>query len=215
MMKKILLTLLATVLLLGMTMNVALGNNYSLKAENGRILGPAGLGFNFTGNLAQLNNFRAQATYGIAKYATIGADWRQQDNSQQLYLKAIVSPSRAKNGYTAYAEYYPVGRQLTDCGVSFWNDFGWLYAFVNLDSAQEVGDKERNTFLTPGVSVGITPRVRLGTELALDPFHWKAEEIRLGVSYKLANRLVSKTTITQQLDGDKGLTYSAGVSLEM
>lgn len=214
-MKKFLLTLFTTILFFGITTNAAWGNIYSLKAENGRILGPAGFGFNFSGNPAQLSNFRAQASYGIAKYATIGADWRQTSDSQQLFLKASISPYREKGGYTAYAEYYPVGQQLTDCGISFWKDFGWLYAFINLDSFQEVGHNGRETLLTPGVSVGITPKVRLATELAFDPVGWKAKEVRAGLGYKLANRLVSKTTIAQRLDGQKGLTYTTGIALEM
>ncbi|HYH04400.1 MAG TPA: hypothetical protein VEC37_15015 [Bacillota bacterium] len=214
-MKKSLLTLVTSLLLLSAG-SAAWGNEYTIKAENGRILTPAGFGLEVSGNPTDTTRFNARASYGIAKMVTVGADWfYAKDGEQQLFLNASINPSRQGSGYTGYVQYYPEGEEFTQYGVTFWQEFGSLYTFVNLDSQKELSAQERDIRLTPGVSLRITPRVRLAGELAVDPTDWHDQELRLGVGYKLADRLTAKINGSQKLKGEKDRTFTASVALEI
>ncbi|HEY8463708.1 MAG TPA: hypothetical protein VIM29_06785 [Bacillota bacterium] len=218
-MKKSLLILVMTVFLCGLGASVARANASALEAENGQILSPAGLGLQVSGNPADLTKFKAQAAYGIAKSITVGADWYyQKDQSQELYFNASFSPYRdSGSGYTAYLEYYPVEEEFTGLGITFWNDFnGLLYTYLNLDSSKAPLAEERETRVTPGVSLQLTPRVRVAAELAINPANWnEGQELRVGVGYRLASQLTAKTNLTQLLSGEKDRTFTAGLALEI
>ena len=214
-MKKSLLTLVSSLLLLGVG-STAWGNAYTIKAENGRIMTPAGLGLEVSGNPSDTTRFTARASYGIAKSVTVGADWfYKKDGEQQLFINASISPSRQGSGYTGYVQYYPEGEEFTKYGVTFWQELGSLYYFVNLDSQKELSAQEREIRVTPGVSLQITPRVRLAGELAVDPTEWDDQELRLGVGYKLAERLTAKVNGSQKLKGEQDRTFTASLALEI
>jgi hypothetical protein len=220
MMKKLSIAVTA-LLLLGLTANLTWGNAYTLKAENGRILAPAGLGVNLSSNFVTGSGMAVQAGYGIARAVTLAADWQQQNlalevpSLEGLQLKAYLSPTQGNSGYTAYLGYNPSQQKFIDYGVTFWNDFKFLYVFVNVDFPQTTADHQQALMLTPGVSLRLTRRLRVGGELAVDPFDWNEEELRVGVGYKLYDRLTAKAGVTQMLTDQKGRTYSAGVALEM
>jgi hypothetical protein len=220
MMKKLSVAI-TTLLLLGLTANLAWGNAFTLKAENGRILAPAGLGINLNSDLVAGSGMAAQASYGIARTVTLAADWQQKNLTLEtptlegLQLRAYFSPTRGNSGYTAYLGYNPSEQEFTDYGVSFWNNFKFIYTFVNVDFLQTAADRKQAIRLTPGVSFRLTQRLRVGAELATDPFDWKGEELRVGLGYKLFDRLTGKAGVTQTLTGQKDRTYSVGVALEM
>lgn len=214
-MKRSLVTLVTSLFLLGAG-SAAWGNAYTIKAENGRIMTPAGFGLEVSGNPADTTRFNARASYGIAKAVTVGADWfYKKEGEQQLFLNASINPSRQGSGYTGYVQYYPEGEEFTQYGITFWQEFGSLYYFVNLDSQKELSAQERKIRVTPGVSLQITPRVRLAGELAVDPTAWHDQELRLGLGYKLADRLTAKVNASQMLKGEKDLTFTASLALEI
>jgi hypothetical protein len=212
---------ITTLLLLGLTANLAWGNAYTIKAENGRILAPAGLGVNLNSNLAASSGFTAQASYGIARTVTLAADWQQKNLTLEaptlegMQLKAYFSPTRGNSGYTAYLGYNPSQQEFTNYGVSFWNNFKFLYAFANVEFLQTTADRKQAIKLTPGVSLRLTQRLRVAGELTTNPFDWKGEEFGVGAGYQLYDRLTAKVGLTQMLTGQKGRTYSVGVALEM
>jgi hypothetical protein len=210
-----------TLLMLGLFVNSAQANAYTLKAENGRILGPAGLGVNLNSELVPGSGLTARASYGIARAVTLEAAWRQKDLTlktpswDELQLKAYFSPTRGNSGYTAYVGYNPSRQGFTDYGVSFWNNFRWVYSFLNLDFSQTSASNQQLIRITPGVNLQLTSRARLSAELEADPFAWKAEELRVGAGYKLYNRLTATAVASQSLTEEKKRTYALGFSLEM
>jgi hypothetical protein len=220
-MKKKLSIAVTTCLLLGLTANLAWGNAYTLKAENGRLLAPAGLGVNVSSDLVAGSGFTARASYGIARTVTLAATWRQPNltwtmpDLENLRLKAYFSPTRGNSGYTAYLGYHPYQQAVTDYGISFWKNFRSFYTFVNFDFPEVNFDNHQGMRLTPGISLRLSQRVRVAAEMETDPFQRKAEVISLGAAYNLYDRLTAKAGVTQNLAGGKGRTYSAGVALEM
>jgi hypothetical protein len=214
-MRKILSVSVAAALMLCLIMSDAWGNSSTIRAENGRVLPPAGLGLNVSGNPVNIADFDAQISYGITPALTIAGGWARRNETGDLTVKALFSPVGDKGGYTAYGEYHPATREFTDYGITFWNDLGFVYAFINLDSGRNVTDNSWELQLTPGVNLRLTSRINLAAELAIQPDSWKLGEARAGVTYKLANRLRSKLAVSQALDADSGLVYSAGVSLEI
>jgi hypothetical protein len=220
MMKNLSITMI-TLLMLGLSVGSARANAYTLKAENGRILAPAGLGVNLNSELVTGSALTARASYGIARTVTLEAAWRQKDLAlkapswDELQLKAYFSPTRGNSGYTAYLGYNPSRQEFIDYGVTFWNNFRWLYSFINLDFSQTSASNQQLIRVTPGVSLQLTSRARLSAELETDPFDWKAEELRVGAGYKLYNRLTAKAVASQNLTAAKNRTYSLGLALEM
>ncbi|MGD8401854.1 MAG: hypothetical protein PVH64_13130 [Bacillota bacterium] len=210
-------------LLLGLMANAAWGNAYTVKAVNGRILAPAGLGLNLSSDLVAGSGFTAEASYGIAQMVTLAAAWQQPNLSWEvpafdgLQLKAYFSPTRDNSGYTAYLGYNPSRREFTDYGVSFWSNFRLLYAFVNLDfpNANRENDDSQLIRLTPGASLRLTPRLRVSAEVETDPSNWKAEAVRLGTGYQFHDRLTAKVGVSQGLADSKERAYTLGVALEM
>lgn len=214
-MRKVISISVAAGLMLCLTANVVWGNSSAIRAENGRVLPPAGLGVNVNGNPANLANCDAQLSYGITPALTIAGDWTRRDQTGDLAVKALFSPVGDKGGYTAYGEYRLATKEFTDYGITFWNDLGFIYAFVNLDSSRTAADKSWELQLTPGANLRLTSRIKLAAELAVQPGTWKLGEARAGVIYKLADRFSSKFMVSQDLRADSGLTYSAGVSVEI
>jgi hypothetical protein len=210
-------------LLLGLMTNTAWGNAYTIKAVNGRILAPAGLGLNLSSDLTAGSGFTAGASYGIARTVTLAATWQQQDLTLKipaidgLQLKAYFSPTHGNSGYTAYLGYNPSQQEFTDYGVSFWNNFRFLYTFVNLDfpNGSRNSDNQHPVRLTPGASLRLTPRLRVSGEVETDPFKWKTEAVRLGAGYQLYDRLTAKVGVNQALRGTTERTYTLGAALEM
>jgi hypothetical protein len=214
-MRKIISISVAAGLMLCLMANAVWGNSSTIRAENGRVLPPAGFGLNVNGNPANLANFDAQISYGITPALTIAGDWTRRDQTGDLAVKALFSPVGDKGGYTAYGEYRPATKEFTDYGITFWNNLGFIYAFVNLDSCRTAADKSWELRLTPGVNLRLTSRIKLAAELAVQPDSWKLGEARVGVIYQLADRFSSKFMVSQDLRADNGLTYSAGVALEI
>jgi hypothetical protein len=213
-MKKIIPILIAG-LILCLATSIAWGNASTILAENGRVLPPAGFGLNFNGSSANLKNFNAQLSYGITPALTIAGDWTRLAQSNDLSVKVFFSPVGDKGGYTAYGEYRPINKEFIDYGITFWNDLGFIYSFVNLDSRRNATDKSWELLLTPGVNLRLTPRIKLAAELAVQPDTWKMGEARVGVIYKLADRFSSKFMISKKLNSDSGLVYATGVSMEI
>jgi hypothetical protein len=214
-MGKIISISIAAGLMLCLTASAVWGNSSTIGAENGRVLPPAGFGLNVNGNPANLANFDAQLSYGITPALTIAGDWTRSAQTGDLAVKALFSPVGDKGGYTAYGEYCPATKEFTDYGITFWNNLSFLYAFVNLDSRRSAADKSWELQLTPGVNLGLTSRIKLAAELAVQPDTWKLSEARAGVIYKLADRFSSKVIVSQDLGAGGGRVYSAGVSMEI
>lgn len=199
---------------------VALGNSYTLKAENGKLNSPAGIGFDVKTNFSQDQEvsldtmpITAKLSYGIRPSVTISGEVsRINEDDRQMLLKAYYSPSTSAMGYTAYLGYDISEAEIPMYGVSFWLDSKLLYGFINLEANQESG--ETAVLITPGASLGIGSRIRLAGEVSYQ-LNEGYQEYEIGASYALVNKFNLKAGIRDGFEEDSELTYTTGLAMEI
>ena len=216
-----LFTVIIVALILSLSVSVvALGNSYTLKAENGRLNFPAGLGFELKTNFNEGQEvstdsmpITAKLSYGIRPSVTVSGEVsRINDDERRMLLKGYYSPSTSAMGYTAYLGYDLSAAEIPMYGVSFWLNSGFLYGFINLEANQESGDTA--VLVTPGVSLGIGSRIRLAGEVAYQ-LNEGYQEYDLGVSYALVNQFNIKAGVQNGFEEDSEPVYTAGLAIEI
>lgn len=219
-MRKLATVIIAAFILSFSVSVVALGNSYTLEAENGKLNSPAGIGFEVKTNFSQDQEVSldtmpvtAQLSYGIRPSVTISGEVsRLNEEDRQVLLKAYYSPSTAAMGYTAYLGYDLSASEIPMYGVSFWLDSNLLYGFINLEANQESG--ETAVLITPGASLGIGSRIRLAGEVSYR-LNEGYQEYGVGASYALADKFNLKAGIRDGFEEDSELTYTTGLAVEL
>ncbi len=219
-MRKLLTVIIAAFIMSLSVSVVALGNSYTLEAENGKLNSPAGIGFDFRTSFGRDGDvsldtmpITAKLSYGIRPSVTISGEVnRSSEDDRQILLKAYYSPSTSAMGYTAYLGYDLTEAEIPMYGVSFWLNSGLLYGFVNLGANQDSG--ENAVLITPGASLRISSRIRLAGEVSYQ-LNEGYEEYELGASYALADKFNLKAGIRDGFEEDSELTYTTGLSMEI
>ncbi|MGE5582616.1 MAG: hypothetical protein ACM3X9_08755 [Bacillota bacterium] len=224
-MKRTLLAFTVTLTLLLMVTAVALGNDLTLRAENGKILAPAGLGFEISSQFnrgADVTNgspvYGAQVSYGISPAITIVGQFQndfQKDGFSQAIIKALFSPTREGNGYTLYAGYDLNTSKIGAYGISLWYNSKYLYAFTNLEAGNRVQTPDSSFMITPGVNLRIGSKFRIGGELELKPENWSYQEFRAGVNYYFSKKIAAKLGVETDFESRPNRMYTAGLAVEL
>ncbi len=216
-----LFTVIIAAFILSLSLSVvALGNSYSLEAENGKLNSPAGLGFDVKTNFSQGQEvsidsmpINAKLSYGIRPSVTISGEVsRSSENERQMLLKAYYSPSTSAMGYTAYLGYNLSASEIPMYGVSFWLNSDLVYGFVNLEANNELDDTA--LIVTPGVNVRIGSRLRLAGEVS---YQYKEgyQEYGLGASFALVNKFNIKAGIEDGFEEGVERVYTTGLAVEI
>jgi hypothetical protein len=219
-MRKLFTVIIAIFILSFSVSVVALGNSYTLDAENGKLNSPAGIGFDVKTNFSQDQDvsfdtmpITAKLSYGIRPSVTISGEVsRLNQDDRQMLLKAYYSPSTSAMGYTAYLGYDVSAAEIPVYGVSFWLNSNLLYGFINFEASQE--SEETVVLITPGASLGIGSRIRLAGEVTYglnEGYH----QYELGASYALVNKFIIKAGIRDDFEEDSELTYTTGLAMEL
>ena len=220
------ITLIAALTLLLFTSGIVFGNAFTLQAENGKILTPAGIGFELNGSYStpDLSNqttstlYDAQLSYGIRPNITIAGEFTgdfKNGSNHQSVIKALFSPTREGNGYTLYADYDLNQSKVPLYGISLWADSKFLYTFANLEARNDSQPKSTSLFVTPGVNLKIGSRIELGGEVELKAEDWSSQELRVGINYNLNSKVTGKFTFKTGLDNNPERTYQTGFAVEI
>lgn len=219
-MRKLITAIIAAFVLSFSLSVVALGNSYTLKAENGKLNSPAGFGFDVKTSFSQDQEVSidsmpvtANLSYGIRPSVTISGEVsRSDEDDRRMLLKAYYSPSTSGMGYTAYLGYDLTAAEIPMYGVSFWLDSDLLYGFVNLESNSELG--ETAWLITPGVNVRLGSRLRLAGEVVYQ-YDEGYQEYELGASFALVNKFNIKAGMVEDFEKDAGRVYTTGLAVEI
>jgi hypothetical protein len=219
--KKSFITLVILLVSLLLTVGIAFGNAFTLQAENGRILAPAGLGVELSGAYLSGENpsplYETQISYGIASTVTLAGqfscDFKNGYNGQKE-IKALFSPTRRGSSYTLYANYDLNQSQLARYGISVWSDSRFIYAFVNLESRNATPDQASGLLITPGLNFKLG-RISLNGEAEYKIADWSGQELRVGANYKLNPKITTKFIFQTDLNNNPERTYQAGVSVQL
>lgn len=199
---------------------VALGNSYTLKAENGKLNSPAGIGFDVKTSFSKDQGFSidsmpvtANLSYGIRPSVTISGEVsRSCEDERRMLVKTYYSPSTSGMGYTAYLGYDLTAAEIPMYGVSFWLDSDLLYGFINLEANNE--SEETALLITPGVNLRIGSRLRLAGEVVYQ-YDEGYQEYGLGASFALVNKFNIKAGMVKDFEEDAGRVYTTGLAVEI
>ncbi len=219
-MRKLFTVIIAVFILTFSISVIALGNSYSLEAENGKLNSPAGIGFEVNTNFGEDQDFSfdsipitAKISYGIRPSVTISGEVKRLDKDyRQMLVKAYYSPSTSGMGYTAYLGYDLSESEIPMYGVSFWLNSNLLYGFVNLEANQESGDTA--LMITPGLSLRLGSRIRLAGEVAYQ-LNEGYQEFGFGASYALVNRFNLKAGLRDGFEDGSERVYTTGLTMEI
>lgn len=221
-MKKTLIIFSLFITLLSLNTRVSFGSPLNLKAENGAILAPAGLGVELNGilhnNAAAKQNliptFEVEFSYGISPLITISgafAQSRAKDAPAGTIVKACYSPTRESNGYTLYADYDLGQAKVANYGITLWSDIRFLYLYANLN-ANKINQNKPNLSLTPGANIQIGSKLKAAGELAINPADWSWQELSAAVGYRLTQKIDGKFEIENSLTHSERV-YKTGISM--
>ncbi len=225
-MKKIFAVITVTTVFLFLISGAVFANELTLQAENGKILDPAGLGFEmkgiYTGRTANAEttspSYQAQLSYGIAPAITLSgqfsSDFKNSD-SGQIMLKALFSPNNVGNGYTIYTDYDFQNSKIADYGISLWYNAKFLYAFTNLEARTSLPGRPSALVLTPGANIRLGSRLRIGGEVEIKPENWQPQELRAGVNYYFSKQIAAKFTIGNGMADQSNREYTLGLIAEL
>jgi len=218
-MKKQIAALFAATFLLIAAITPAFANPYSLRAENGLILPPAGLGIDFSGavslnNSDRLDSYQARIGYGVSPAVTIAGNLEKESGERRLVAEVLFSPLFEGGGYTVYCGYDLTDSRLAGYGLSMWADLHRLLAFVNFESDYD-RNQVRSGSVTPGFNLKLTSRLLLAGEAEIGVTDWETREIRAGVGYKLNQKTTAKFSVSEARGGDSPKVYNAGLTMEI
>lgn len=195
----------------------AFANIYSVNAENGKLLPPAGLGFEINTGFAPGNlsspQIDAELGYGISPLVTITGEFHKDDLTREKLFKAYYSPMRRNSGYTLYLGYDPDQNDFPLYGLSLWMNNKLLFAFVNLGYERTAGQITNPLLISPGLSVRFG-KLRFGAEAELLPEGFACERIGVNASYSLVNKVNARLGI-ESTPGWQSRIYKTGLVLEM
>lgn len=221
-MKKALISLVTLFILILLISGIAFGNAFTLGAENGMILAPAGLGIELNGAFQSSQSpsplYNAQISYGVFPAVTIAGefsgDFKNGYNGRKL-LKASLSPNRKGSGYTIYTAYDLDQSKISRYGISLWNDFRFIYAYANLESRTAIDGQSAGLALTPGVNLKLGSRLGIAGEAEFKPENWSGQELRVGANYKLNRKITTKFIFQTGLNDKPERTYQTGITVEL
>ena len=219
-MRKLFTVIIAVFILTFSISVIALGNSYSLEAENGKLNSPAGIGFDVRTSFAQDQDvsldslpISAKLSYGIRPSVTISGEVsRLNEDDREMLVKAYYSPSTSGMGYTAYLGYNLTESEIPMYGVSFWLNSNLVYGFVNLEANQETGDTA--VMVTPGASLRIGSRIRLAGEVDYQ-LNEGYQEYEVGASYALVNKFNIKAGMREGFEENSERFYTTGLAMEI
>ena len=218
-MKKLVTVIVLALFLVTYTATVVFGNAYTLGAENGKLLSPAGLGLDLTGTFVQksssLNNpsaLSAQLSYGISPALTVAGEISQANGNNQTLVKAYFGPMHKGNGYTAYLSYDLSKGEIPSYGLSLWSDSKLAFAFINLESVPQ----DQGSFrVTPGLNLRLGSKLRIGGEVEFKSGQGNYEAVRVGASYALTRKILAKINLENGAGSKSDRVYSVGLSTEL
>jgi hypothetical protein len=221
-MKRTFITLAVPFVLLLLVTGTTFGNTFTLGAENGRILAPAGIGIELSGAFQSGESssplYDARVSYGILPVVTISGefsgDFKDGYNGRKL-IQASLSPQRKGSGYTIYTAYDLDQSKISHYGISLWNNFSFIYAYANLESRTAIDDQSAGLALTPGVNVNLGSRLSLAGEAEFKPENWSGQELRIGANYKLNRNITAKLIFETGLNNHPERTYQTGIAVEL
>jgi hypothetical protein len=221
-MKKALVTMFTILFLLLFTSGIAFGNAFTLQAENGRILPPAGLGIELNGAYQSGQNaaplYDTQLSYGITPAITIAGEFTsvlKSGSSSQTSIKALYSPTSKGNGYTLYGDYDLNQSKISLYGISLWADSRFLYTYANLEARNAIPNQLALLVLTPGVNFKIGSKLILGGEAEFNTKNWNSQELRVGAGYYLNSKVAVKFTFKTGLSNQPDRIYQTGIAVEL
>ncbi len=213
MIRKTFFVTVAVVVMLITLSVAAFANPYTLGAENGKILAPAGLGFDLFANVNQPQqtgiSLNSELSYGISSALTLTGSFRNlNSDDRQTMVKAFFSPMHGGTGYTVYLGYDLGAGEIPVYGLSLWSDMKYLFGYVNLES------NDQTLTVTPGVNVRFGSKLRVGGELALNLSDGSKQNLRLGTSYALSKKLNAKVSIDTGFDRDVTPVITTGLAMQ-
>ncbi len=215
--KKTFLTMIAALILLTSASMAALANPYTLGAENGKLLPPAGLGLDVNTDINRPDQsdlaVNAEVGYGISSKITIAGAVRDLNHSdRQSLVKAYYSPARRGLGYTVYLGYDLDARNIPMYGLSLWTNLHFLYGYLNLEKENTTLDD--SIMVTPGVSLALGPKLRVGGELTMNTDDWSGDNLRIGASYALTRKVYAKAMVDHSFGHGSSNLVSAGLAMQ-
>jgi hypothetical protein len=220
-MKKLSFSLITATVLLLFTAGIVFGDSFTLGAENGKILAPAGFGLELNGAFQTGQNpsplLDAEVSYGITPAITVTGvfkgDFKNGYQGQKL-IEASLSPTRKGQGYTVYTDYNLDESNISRYGISLWKDTKFLYVFGNLESRNTNPSQVAGLALTPGINMKLGQKLSLGGEVEYDPAEWSSRELRVGANYRLNRKMAAKFTYQTGLRDQPDRTFWTGVTME-
>ncbi len=219
-MKKLIIAFVTLLALVPLTAGIAFGNAFSLGAENGIILAPAGLGLDVNGAFQSGENptplYGAEIGYGITPAVTIAGvfrgDFKDGYHGEKL-VKALLCPNRQGSGYTIYGYFDLDQSKISSYGISLWKDSRFFYAYGNLESRSATATKDQCLAVTPGIDFKLGKKFSVGGEIEYNPENWTSQELRVGAHYNLGRKMVAKFTYETGLTHEQDNTFITGISI--
>ena len=217
-MKKVILVTIAVIVVTMFASVAALANPYTIGAENGRIMPPAGLGLDLNSVIGQAHQsplaLDAQLSYGVSSSVTLAGEVQDLTGSNpDMMAKLYYSPTHDGTGYTAYLGYDLAKNNLPVYGLSMWSDFKYLFAFVDLESNQN--QDKGSMMITPGATLKLGSKLRVGGEMSLKMENWTEQHLRIGGSYALSKKMSVKVNLDNGFGKNRGQVWSTGVAVEL
>jgi hypothetical protein len=226
-MKKLMITTITALGLLLLMSGIALGNAFTLQAENGKILAPAGLGLELNGMYQNKNSsgqtastlYDTQLSYGITPAITIAGefkgDYKSGINSSPTIIKALFSPTTKGNSYTLYADYDLNHATVQLYGISLWAATKYLYTFANLEERNATEGLPSSLVITPGINLKIGSKIGVGGEVEFNAEDLSGQELRVGLNYYLNPKIAAKFTFETGLANQPDRIYKTGLAVEI
>lgn len=219
-MNKTILTAITAISLLISVSTSAFANIYTIRAENGKILGPTGISIDASGvvsshdNDRDLSNYQAEIGYGAFPFLTVSGALEKEGSYERLLGKVYLSPIHKSEGYTLYAGYDFNHQKLAMYGASLWMNYKYLFAFLNVESDVNRWNN-RSTTITPGFNLRLTNKVHLVGEAELDSDDLNANRLRAGINYHFAKKVVGKFIVEERNTWEDDTVFQTGISLEI
>ncbi|HBF40162.1 MAG TPA: hypothetical protein DDW50_23000 [Firmicutes bacterium] len=221
-MKRFIIPFFTLLVLLQLTAGIAFGNSFTLGAENGTILSPAGLGVEVNGAFQSGQNpsplYDTEIGYGITPAVTIvgvfKGDFKNGFQGQKL-VKALLCPNRKGSGYTLYGDFDLDQSKISSYGISLWKDTRFFYAYGNLESRSATATTNQSLAITPGIDLKLGSRLSMAGEVEYDPSNWSGQEFRVGANYLLSRKMAVKFTYENGLTHSSESTFLTGITIEL
>ena len=214
-MRKLFVATFVAIVLLASVSMASLGNSYTLNAENGRIMAPAGVGLELQTNFSKQTldqgitpGLSAELSYGALPFLTLAGEFTRVNNDgPQVMAKAYLSQSRDGMGYTLYGGYDLNKTEIANYGVSLWSNLHFFYAFLNLESQPQ----QDVMLATPGANLMLGSKLRLSGEIAFKMDSYQRQDMSFGVSYALTPKIQAKVSLTRNYGPESGNVFNSGL----